>query len=228
MTSLKKTLIGSVLAAAVAGGGIGWGVTAAASDVDRGMSGMDGGGMSGMDGGGMSMMDGGMSMMDGPQGAPMGEFSDEQPFDLQFIDQMTMHHQGALMSTEMMIADSDRPELRDLAAAIETSQTAQIEQMQTWRSEWYGDLPSSAGGMDSAQMEQMMSGEAMSGMPDMMGEAGEDMYLQMMIVHHQMGVDMAETAVARSERPEIRQLAQDIADEQSAQILLMREYLADN
>ena len=72
-----------------------------------------------------------------------------------------------------------------------------------------------------------MSGEAMSGMPDMMGEAGEDMYLQMMIVHHQMGVDMAETAVARSERPEIRQLAQDIADEQSAQILLMRSYLAE-
>ena len=219
MTSLNKTLIGSVLAAAIAGGGIGWGVTGAASDADRGMSGMDGG---------MSMMDGGMSMMDGTQGGPMGEFSDEQPFDLQFIDQMTMHHQGALMSTEMMIADSDRPELRDLAAAIETSQTAQIEQMQTWRSEWYGDLPSSAGGMDSAQMEQMMSGEAMSGMPDMMGEAGEDMYLQMMIFHHQMGVDMAETAVARSERPEIRQLAQDIADEQSAQILLMREYLADN
>ncbi|MBA3798760.1 MAG: DUF305 domain-containing protein [Geodermatophilaceae bacterium] len=225
MTSLKKTLIGSVLAAAVAGVGIGWGVTAAASDVDRGMSGMDGG-MSGMDGG-MSGMDGGMSTMDGPQGGPMGEFSDDQPFDLQFIDQMTMHHQGALMSTEMMIADSDRPELRDLAAAIETSQTAQIEQMQTWRSEWYGDLPSSAGGMDSAQMEQMMPGEAMSGMADMMGEAGEDVYLQMMIVHHQMGVDMAETAVARSERPEIRQLAQDIADDQSAQILLMRSYLAD-
>ena len=223
MTSLKKTLVGSVLAAAVAGGGIGWGVTAAASDVDRGMSGMNGG---------MSGMDGGMSMMDGPQGGPMGEFSDDQPFDLQFIDQMTMHHQGALMSTEMMIADSDRPELRDLAAAIETSQTAQIEQMQTWRSEWYGDLPSSAGGVGSPQMEQMMSGEAMSGMAesgmaDMMGEAGEDMYLQMMIIHHQMAVDMAETAGARSERPEIRQLAQDIADEQSGQILLMRSYLAD-
>jgi len=225
MTSLKKTLIGSVLAAAVAGGGIGWGVTAAASSENHGHSGMNGG-MSGMDGG-MSGMNGGMSMMDGPQGGPMGEFSDDQPFDLQFIDQMTMHHQGALMSTEMMIADSDRPELRDLAAAIETSQTSQIEQMQTWRSEWYGDRPLSAGGMDSAQMEQMMSGEAMSGMPDMMGEAGEDMYLQMMIVHHQMGVDMAETAVARSERPEIRQLAQDIADEQSAQILLMRSYLAE-
>ncbi len=72
-----------------------------------------------------------------------------------------------------------------------------------------------------------MTSEAMSGMADMMGAAGEDMYLQMMIVHHQMGVDMSEEALARSGRPEIRQLAQAIADEQSAQILLMRSYLAD-
>ena len=177
--------------------------------------------------GGMSGMNGGMSMMDGPHGGPMGEFSDDQPFDLQFIDQMTMHHQGALMSTQAMIADSNRPELRDLAAAIDTSQTAQIEQMQTWRTQWYGDLPSTTGGMDAAQMEQMMTSEAMSGVPDMMGAAGADMYLQMMIVHHQIGVDMSEEALARSGRPEIRQLAQDIADEQSAQILLMRSYLAD-
>jgi len=51
------------------------------------------------------------------------------------------------MSTEAMIADSDRPELRQLAAAIESSQTAQIEQMQAWRAEWYGDVSSTAGGM---------------------------------------------------------------------------------
>lgn len=218
MTPQRKTVLVSVLAAALVGGGIGWGVTAAASSENQAHSGMNGG---------MSGMNGGMSMMDGPQGGPMGEFSDEQPFDLQFIDQMTMHHQGALMSTEMMIADSDRPELRDLAAAIDTSQTAQIEQMQTWRTQWYGDLPSTTGGMDAAQMEQMMTSEAMSGMADMMGAAGADMYLQMMIVHHQFGVDMSEEALARSGRPEIRQLAQDIADEQSAQILLMRDYLAD-
>jgi len=48
-----------------------------------------------------------------------------------------------------------------------------------------------------------------------------------MIVHHQLGVDMAEEAISRSERPEIRQLAQEIADEQSAQIVLMQSYLAE-
>jgi len=165
--------------------------------------------------------------MGGQPGGAMGEFSQDEPFDLQFIDQMTVHHRGALMSTEAMIADSDRPELRQLAAAIESSQTAQIEQMQAWRADWYGDVSSTAGRVAADQMGQMSTGAGMSVMPDMMGGSGEDMYLQMMIAHHQLGVDMAGEALTRSGRPEIRQLAGDIADEQSAQILLMRAYLAD-
>lgn len=211
MTSLRTALTAGVLATALAGGGIGWGVAAASS---AGRS-------------GQAMTAGGMPMMGGQPGGAMGEFSQDEPFDLQFIDQMTAHHRGALMSTEAMIADSDRPELRQLAAAIESSQTAQIEQMQAWRAQWYGDVSSTAGGMAADQMGQMSTGAGMSVMPDMMGGSGEDMYLQMMIAHHQLGVDMAGEALTRSGRPEIRQLAGDIADEQSAQILLMRAYLAD-
>ncbi len=219
---IRTTAVAAVLAAGLTGGGIAWAANAQSST--------DGGEHSDSMGGGMSMMDmmgGGMSMMGGGSGGGMGEFSDDKPFDLQFIDQMTMHHQGALMSTRAMIADSDRPELRGLATAIETSQTAQIEQMQAFRTEWYGDVESTSGGMDMGQMEQMMTGDAMTGMADMMGGRSEEMYLQMMIVHHQLGVDMAEEAITRSERPEVRQLAQTITDEQSAQIVLMQSYLAE-
>lgn len=220
MTSrIRTAAIAAVMAAGLTGGGIAWAAAAQSSD---------GGGQSPSMGEGMSMMDmmGGMSGMGSGSGG-MGEFSDDKPFDLQFIDQMTMHHQGALMSTRAMIADSERPELRELAAAIETSQTAQIEQMQAFRTEWYGDAESTTGGMDMSQMDDMMGGDGMSGMDGMMGGQGEEMYLQMMIVHHQLGVDMAEEAISRSERPEIRQLAQEIADEQSAQIAQMQSYLAE-
>lgn len=219
---IRSTAIAAVLAAGLTGGGIAWAANAQSSSDSSEQSDSMGGDMSMMD-----MMGGGMSMIGGGSGQGMGEFSDDKPFDLQFIDQMTMHHQGALMSTRAMIADSDRPELRDLASAIETSQTAQIEQMQAFRTEWYGDVESTSGGMDMSQMEQMMTGDAMTGMNHMMGGQGEEMYLQMMIVHHQMGVDMAEEAISRSERPEIRQLAQEIADEQSAQIALMLNYLSE-
>ncbi|MGB3827616.1 MAG: DUF305 domain-containing protein, partial [Ornithinimicrobium sp.] len=59
------------------------------------------------------------------------------------------------------------------------------------------------------------------------GSAGsERMYLQMMIVHHQLGVDMAEQAQQKATHPELVDLAADIAEEQAAQILQMRGYLA--
>ncbi|MBA2713025.1 MAG: DUF305 domain-containing protein, partial [Rubrobacteraceae bacterium] len=90
-----------------------------------------------------SMMSGGV--MDGrddsmgSMSSMMGSFDKEKPFDLQFIDQMTMHHEGAIMSSEHMISDSKRPELRMLAADIKKSQSEQIDQMQEWRDEWYPD-----------------------------------------------------------------------------------------
>ncbi len=93
------------------------------------------------------------------------------------------------------------------------------------RTEWYGDAPAT-GVMASAPMARMMVGTAMTGMGDMMGGQGERMFLQMMIVHHQLGIDMAEEAITRSQRPEIDELAQEIADDQSTQIGLMQGYLS--
>jgi uncharacterized protein (DUF305 family) len=52
------------------------------------------------------------------------------------------------------------------------------------------------------------------------------MYLQMMIVHHQLGVDMAEQAQQDATHPELADLAAVIAEEQAAQITQMRGYLA--
>jgi uncharacterized protein (DUF305 family) len=191
---------------------------------------MDGSGMGSM----MPMMGGGGgmgSMMGAGQMQPMGSFDENRPFDLQFIDQMIMHHQGALMSSEHMIADSERPELRELAQSIQESQSEQIEQMQEWRKEWYPDAERTFGMMDPTRMDEMMGDgmmEQMTGgsMQEMMGgDATDAMFLRMMIPHHQMAVDMSEEALERAEHPELKELARKIIDEQSAEIELMQGYL---
>jgi uncharacterized protein (DUF305 family) len=163
-------------------------------------------------------------------GMGMGSFDPDQPFDAQFIDQMTVHHQGAIMSTQAMIADSDRPELQALAEDIITSQREQITQMRNWRAQWYPDLEPTFG-MGGSMMpgtgdgKPMMGGSMMGSM--MGGSAGtERMYLQMMIVHHQLGLDMAEQAQQNATHPELTDLAAVIAEEQAAQITQMRGYLA--
>jgi uncharacterized protein (DUF305 family) len=170
-----------------------------------------------------SMMSGGDMM-----GSQMMDSSDEgKPFDLQFIDRMIPHHQGALMSSEHMISDSERPELRQLYEDIQKSQSEQIDQMQEWRREWFPDAEQASEMMGDGQTGSMMGNGMMDGsMQRMMGgDALDTMFLKMMIPHHQTAVDMSDEALSKAEHPELRDLAQKIRDEQSSEIDLMQGYL---
>jgi uncharacterized protein (DUF305 family) len=59
------------------------------------------------------------------------------------------------------------------------------------------------------------------------GDATDEMFLEMMIPHHQMAVDMSEQALKEAEHPELKKLAQKIKNEQSAEIKLMQGYLEE-
>ncbi|WP_210404517.1 MULTISPECIES: DUF305 domain-containing protein [Cyanophyceae] len=41
------------------------------------------------------------------------------------------------MMAQMVLANSDRPEIRELAQNIIDTQTAEINQMQQWYQDWY-------------------------------------------------------------------------------------------
>jgi len=202
----------------------GAGITSAAVQLG---SMMNDGAMGNQNGGMGSMMGDGMG-----SGGMMGSFDEDKLFDLQFIDQMTMHHEGAIMSSEHMISDSKRPELRKLADNIEESQSGQIDRMQDWRDEWYPDAEQASGMpagmmdemMGQGMMEQMMGGS----MQEMMGgDAADEMFLRMMIPHHQMAVEMSEKALDEADHPELQDLARKIIDEQTAEIELMEGYLEE-
>ena len=175
---------------------------------------------------GHGTMDGMGSMMNAEGmsgGMATGSFDEDQPFDLQFINQMIVHHQMAIMSSEHMISDSERPELRQLTENIQRSQSEQIEQMQEWRNEWHPDDTEQAPGMSNDMMDDGMMSGSMQGM--MGGDTANAMFLRMMIPHHQDAIDMSEEALERAEHPELKELAQTIIDEQSAEIELMQGYL---
>ena len=163
-------------------------------------------------------------------GSSAGSFNEDEPFDRQFIDRMIPHHAMAITSAQHMISDSPRPELRELADDIVGSQSEQIDQMRAWRGEWYGDPgPEYAypGGAWSDGMGWDDNG-MMGGGGGMMGRNATDaMFLRMMIPHHEQAIQMSRVALERAEHPEIRQLAEQIIAEQSAEIKLMRGYLEE-
>jgi len=58
-------------------------------------------------------------------------------FDKAFIDEMTVHHQGAIAMAEVALKVSKRPEILKLANDIISAQNSEITQMASWKLEWF-------------------------------------------------------------------------------------------
>ncbi len=58
-------------------------------------------------------------------------------FEKAFLDEMIIHHEGAVDMANMVLDVSENEELRNLAFQIIAAQTTEIEQMNFWRKEWF-------------------------------------------------------------------------------------------
>ncbi len=58
-------------------------------------------------------------------------------FDLRFMNGMIPHHEGALPTAQDALKKSKRPEIKQLAQEIITSQQKELDQMKQWRQAWY-------------------------------------------------------------------------------------------
>ncbi len=47
------------------------------------------------------------------------------------------HHDNAIEAARIVLEETERSEVRDLANAIIETQQAEIEQLREWREEWY-------------------------------------------------------------------------------------------
>lgn len=73
-------------------------------------------------------------MMDMTAGL-MGKTGDE--FDKVFLDEMIVHHQGAVDMAKMVKQNSKRPEMLKFADDIITVQSREIQMMKGWRAAWF-------------------------------------------------------------------------------------------
>lgn len=73
----------------------------------------------------------------------------------------------------------------------------------------------------SGDMNEMMM-NMMSGLAGKTGDDFDKAFLSEMIVHHQGAVDMAREVLAKSKRPELTKLANDIISTQTKEIEMMK------
>lgn len=75
------------------------------------------------------VMDGMMAELEGKTG---------DAFDTAFLAGMIVHHEGAVDMAKAALVSANHAELKDMARAIISAQTAEITQMQDWQKAWYG------------------------------------------------------------------------------------------
>ena len=162
--------------------------------------------------------------------------------DVAFAQMMIVHHQGAIQMADLAPSRAQNQDVLALAARIKAAQAPEIDQMTSWLTAWgaaapsmmSGSATSGTGGMDHGGMDMggttsaaessamsmpgMMSGDQMQQLESASGAAFDKMFLELMIVHHQGAVEMAETEIADGSNPEAVALAQKIKSDQTAEI----------
>jgi len=146
------------------------------------------------------------------------------PYDLQFIDTMIHHHQGAVEMAKMIDGKTQNADIIKFGKQIISDQEKEIAQMKEWREKWFAGKPAAKnmempGMMDSMKMDMSKLSAAKDKDFDLM-------FIEMMIPHHAGAVTMAKEAQTKSEKPEIKTLAGQIIKAQEAEIKMMADWKA--
>ncbi|PWF87757.1 hypothetical protein CIK52_00055 [Kocuria rosea] len=174
--------------------------------------------------------------------------------DRHFAVMMVPHHQGATDMAELALQKSERPEIRDLAEKIIEAQTEEIQQLEAAAQRLTAENTSGHhhhghghrhghhghGGhgqsmnadMQGAMMDEMDEMDGMDGMSleelaKLSGDEFDQAFLEQMIAHHQMALEMAEMELQMGTDLELRAMAEKMIEDQQAEIELMQGWLEE-
>ena len=151
--------------------------------------------------------------------------------DVTFVQGMIPHHTQAVAMAQMATGQATSPQVKDLAARIETAQGPEIEQLDGFLGPWGVAETSDGGGMGgmdlggAGAMSGMMIPAQMTQLGQSSGVAFDRLFLQMMTEHHTGAVAMAETELRDGQNTDAKALAQRIIDAQRGEITEMQALL---
>lgn len=155
----------------------------------------------------------------------------DENYDLRFIDAMRLHHRGAIAMAKEAEQKTQRPEIKKLARNIIIAQNREEnELLRKWRQAWYpqaGNEPVMYGGSNKSVIPMSKQQQQSMTMLEDLGSADAKFdlrFMNAMIAHHEGALTMAEDALKKSQRPEVKKLAQEIATSQQAEINQMQQW----
>lgn len=170
------------------------------------------------------------------------------PIDIGFAQSMTLHHQQAIAMSQLML--DQRPSgLTVLAGQIAHAQLIELGEMRGWLRLWdaplvppkvdmswmlLGTTPPDAPllryllacSQSPTGMSGLATDDELNTLRTLEGMERDRRYLTLMLAHHEGGLPMARFAATEARLPAVRDLAVRIVQEQSEEIMLIRQMLA--
>ncbi|WP_067646254.1 DUF305 domain-containing protein [Nocardia harenae] len=171
---------------------------------------------------------------------------DPGPVDVGFLQDMSAHHAQAVEMAGVLLVRSTDTDVRRLAYDILTTQQNQVGRMQGWLQLWnepaqsidghMGWMSSTEGGhahggsSSPASPVQVMPGmasqEELATLRQAVGPGLDTLFLQLMLRHHQGGLEMIRYAADHAETTPVRSLAGTMVQTQQGESQLMSGMLA--
>jgi uncharacterized protein (DUF305 family) len=141
--------------------------------------------------------------------------------DVSFARMMIEHHTQALEMTELAPDRAESTKIKKLAERIAAAQKPEIEGMKGWL-KTHGQKET-GGGHDHATMPGMATEGQLSNLRKAKGKAFDQLFITLMITHHEGAVTMATEVKAQGNNVQIEEMADDTVAQQTSEINRMRD-----
>ncbi len=190
-----------------------------------------------------------LGLMTGTPGVDYSESSTAEreiiaPFDLTYLDAMIAHVEGTASLAEVAAIRAEHDVLRVAAPSLANSLRDEADLLRSLRGQWYPGAPpvpllQTVTLLDEALAGVGASADSGMGVSSPLG-AEEDVrvlcqtpnsfdltFLGLMTQRHYGDIGLAELALSRAERPELRVIAQDIGARRQADLLQFATWSAE-
>lgn len=143
--------------------------------------------------------------------------------DFGYARMMIQHHEQALVMTALAPDRAKSTQVKRLAARIAAAQKPEVDAMRGWLANNGGDKAGGGHAHDHGAMPGMATQAQLKQLRAAEGGAFDELFLKLMITHHQGAVTMAADVLSEGNNVLVEEMANDVIAQQTAEIGRMRD-----